>query len=124
MSNQAINLAEKFATFTEQWSPKIVAKLNDYDILIAKVEGEFTWHNHPDTDEFFMVIEGEITIEMKDGDVTLGPGEVYVVPKGKEHRPVAKKRSQNHVVRACGCAQYGRRFNRRDKRIDLVRPLP
>ncbi len=107
MSNQAINLAEKFATFTEQWSPKIVAKLNDYDILIAKVEGEFTWHNHPDTDEFFMVIEGEITIEMKDGDVTLGPGEVYVVPKGKEHRPVAKKEAKIMLFEPAGCAQYG-----------------
>lgn len=107
MSNLPINLLQKFSTFTEHWSPKIVAKLNDYDILIAKVEGEFTWHNHPDTDEFFMVIEGEITIEMKDGDVSLGPGEVYVVPKGKEHRPVAKSEAKIMLFEPTGVPNTG-----------------
>ena len=107
MNNKAINLTEKFATFSEHWSPKIVAQLNDYDVLIAKVEGEFNWHNHPDTDEMFMVIEGEITIEMKDGDVTLGPGEMYVVPKGKDHRPVAKKEAKIMLIEPQGVPNTG-----------------
>jgi mannose-6-phosphate isomerase-like protein (cupin superfamily) len=107
MGDKAINLSEKFSTFTEQWSPKIVAKLNDYDILIAKVEGEFNWHNHPDTDEMFMVIEGEITIEMKDGNVTLKPGELYVVPKGKEHRPVAKAEAKIMLFEPAGVPNTG-----------------
>lgn len=107
MGDKAINLSEKFSTFTEQWSPKIVAQLNDYDILIAKVEGEFNWHNHPDTDEMFMVIEGEITIEMKDGDVTLGPGELYVVPKGKQHRPVANAEAKIMLFEPAGVPNTG-----------------
>ncbi|MCF4099939.1 cupin domain-containing protein [Maritalea mediterranea] len=107
MGNKAINLREKFSTFTEQWSPKIVAQLNDYDILIAKVEGEFNWHDHPDTDEMFMVIEGEITIEMKEGDVTLGPGELYVVPKGKAHRPVAKGEAKIMLIEPQGVPNTG-----------------
>lgn len=107
MPNHAINLLQKFSTFTAQWSPKIVAKLNDYDILIVKVEGEFNWHNHPETDEFFMVIEGEITIEMKDGNVTLGPGEIFVVPKGKEHRPVANKEAKIMLFEPTGVPNTG-----------------
>lgn len=86
-----VNLAEKLAGFTDQWSPRIVAHLNDYDIMVVRVDGEFVWHKHDDTDDFFLVLEGELDIELKDRTVTLGPGELFVVPKGVEHRPCARK---------------------------------
>ena len=86
-----INLAEKFGCFTDQWSPKIVADLNDSHVKLAKVQGEFVWHRHAEEDELFIVVEGELTIELRDGQVTLGPGEMVVIPKGVEHRPVAKE---------------------------------
>jgi mannose-6-phosphate isomerase-like protein (cupin superfamily) len=86
-----INLADKFGRFTEQWSPRIVAELNDNHVLLAKVEGEFVWHQHAGEDELFIVIEGELEIELRDGKITLGPGELAVIPKGVEHKPVAKK---------------------------------
>jgi len=84
-----INLAEKFAIFNEHWSPKIVGTLDDYEIKLVKVQGEFVWHKHDTKDELFMVIDGELTIARHDGDVVLGPGEFFVVPKGVEHRPSA-----------------------------------
>jgi mannose-6-phosphate isomerase-like protein (cupin superfamily) len=86
-----INLAEKFARFTDQWSPKIVADLNDSHVKLAKVQGEFVWHQHVEEDELFIVVQGELTIELRDGQVTLGPGEMIVIPRGVEHRPVAKE---------------------------------
>ena len=84
-----INLAEKFDRFTDQWSPKIVADLNDSQVKLAKVQGEFVWHRHAEEDELFIVVRGELTIELRDGQVTLGPGEMVVIPRGVEHRPVA-----------------------------------
>jgi mannose-6-phosphate isomerase-like protein (cupin superfamily) len=84
-----INLAEKFDRFTDQWSPKIVADLNDSHVKLAKVQGEFVWHRHAEEDELFIVVRGELTIELRDGQVTLGPGEMVVIPRGVEHRPVA-----------------------------------
>ncbi len=84
-----INLAEKFARFTDQWSPKIVADLNDSHVKLAKVQGEFVWHQHAEEDELFIVVHGVLTIELRDGQVTLGPGEMVVIPRGVEHRPVA-----------------------------------
>ena len=86
-----VNLAEKLASFSEHWAPRIVAGLNDYDVMVVRVEGEFVWHKHDETDDFFLVIEGEIDIELRDRTVTLGPGELFVVPRGVEHRPVARK---------------------------------
>lgn len=85
-----VNLAEKFATFTEHWAPRIVARYNDNDVRIVKVAGEFVWHSHPATDDFFLVLEGVLDIEMRDRTVTLAPGELFVVPRGVEHRPVAR----------------------------------
>jgi mannose-6-phosphate isomerase-like protein (cupin superfamily) len=86
-----INLAEKFDRFTDQWSPKIVADLNDSHVKLAKVQGEFVWHHHAEEDELFVVVPGELTIELRDGQVTLGPGEMVVIPRGVEHRPVARE---------------------------------
>lgn len=90
MSDGAVNLAEKFATFTEHWAPRLVASYNGNDVRIVKVEGEFVWHVHDDTDDFFLVLDGVLDIELRDRTVTLGPGELYVVPRGIEHRPVAR----------------------------------
>ena len=82
-----INLAQKLSMFDEPWLPKIVARLNDYDIQVVKIKGEFVWHVHEETDEFFLVISGRLTIQMRDGNVELGPGELYVIPRGVEHCP-------------------------------------
>ena len=84
-----INLAEKFGWFNDQWSPKVVAELNDNHVLLAKVQGEFVWHQHEGEDELFLVLKGTLIIELRDGQVVLGPGEMIVIPKGTEHRPVA-----------------------------------
>jgi mannose-6-phosphate isomerase-like protein (cupin superfamily) len=84
-----INLVDKFSCFTDQWSPKIVADLNDSHVKLAKVQGEFVWHAHAEEDELFMVMKGELTIELRDGRIMLGPGELVVIPRGVEHRPVA-----------------------------------
>lgn len=91
-----INLAEKFDRFADHWSPKVVADLNDSHVLLAKVQGEFVWHQHAEEDELFIVVRGELTIELRDGKMTLGPGEMAVIPKGVEHRPVA--RNEVHVM--------------------------
>ncbi len=104
---EKINLADKFARFSEQWIPKIVAELDDYEVKLAKVEGEFVWHEHADADELFLVIEGELTIEMRDGAVTLGPGEMYVVPKGVEHRPRSEAECQILMVERKGTLNTG-----------------
>lgn len=85
----AINLAEKLAKFTEHWSPKIVSSFNGHDVMVVKVMGEFNWHSHANTDDLFLVLHGRLTIQLRDRDVQLGPGELFVVPKGVEHRPVA-----------------------------------
>lgn len=86
-----VNLQEKLSAFTDHWSPRIVASYNDNDIMVVRVEGEFVWHSHPDTDDFFLVIDGELDIELRDRTITLGPGELFVVPTGIEHRPVARR---------------------------------
>ena len=86
-----VNLAEKLDQFSEHWSPRIVARYNGNDIMVVRVEGEFIWHSHPDTDDFFLVLDGELDIELRDRTVRLGPGELFVVPTGVEHRPVASR---------------------------------
>jgi mannose-6-phosphate isomerase-like protein (cupin superfamily) len=84
-----VNLDLMLARFTERWSPKTIAQVNDYQVRIVKAQGEFTWHRHPDTDEFFLVLSGQLTIQMRDRDVVLEPRELFVVPRGAEHRPRA-----------------------------------
>jgi mannose-6-phosphate isomerase-like protein (cupin superfamily) len=88
-SVERIDLAEKLAAFEERWSPRIVAELNGQHVKLAKLDGAFVWHAHEDEDELFLVIEGRLTIELRDGAVVLGPGQMAVVPRGVEHRPVA-----------------------------------
>ena len=85
-----VNLQEKFASFSEQWSPKIVARYNENEVRLAKLGGEFIWHKHEDTDELFLCVDGVLDLELRDRTVTLRPGELFVVPRGTEHRPVAR----------------------------------
>ena len=86
---QKVVLAEKFAAFSEQWSPKIVARFNDNEVRLCKLEGDFHWHQHDETDEMFLVVEGALEIDFEDRTETLGPGEMIIVPRGTQHRPRA-----------------------------------
>ena len=86
-----VNLTEKLDSFSDQWAPKVVADYNGNEICVVRVEGEFVWHSHEDTDDFFLVLDGELDIELRDRTVTLGPGELFVVPKTVEHRPCARR---------------------------------
>ena len=91
-----INLKQKFALFSDQWSPKIVGEVGDQYIKVAKVQGEFVWDKHDNEDELFLVVKGQLTIKMRDGDVVLNDGEIFVVPRGVEHCPVAEE--ETHIV--------------------------
>ena len=83
------NITEKLAQFDEHWSPRIIARYNDNDVMLAKFSGQFHWHSHPDTDDFFLVVEGEVEIDLPDTTIQMGVGDIYVVPAGVEHRPRA-----------------------------------
>jgi mannose-6-phosphate isomerase-like protein (cupin superfamily) len=91
MEDSKVDLDRALASFTELWSPKLAARLNDYEVKLVKLEGEFVWHTHDETDELFLVIDGELTIQLHDRDVVLGPHEMYVVPRGVEHCPRAER---------------------------------
>ncbi|HXN14952.1 MAG TPA: cupin domain-containing protein [Usitatibacter sp.] len=91
MKYKSINFQHKFSQFSEQWRPKVIAEMNDYQFKVAKVQGDFIWHDHKDTDETFIVLEGDLRIDFRDGAVDVAPGEMFVVPKGVEHKPYAEK---------------------------------
>ena len=103
----AINVSDKLANFTEHWSPRIVAAYNGNDVMLCKLKGEFVWHAHPDTDDFFFVLKGNLTIQLRDRDIHLGPGELYVVPKGVEHRPVAAEEVHLLLIEPQGTPNTG-----------------
>ena len=107
MQTKAINFTEKFTKFTKQWSPKIIAQMNDYHFKLVKVEGDFTWHDHPTTDEVFIVLDGSLRIDFRDGSVTLNSGEMAVVPKGVEHKPFAAKECKILLVEPAGTVNTG-----------------
>src|SRR3954452_3886618 len=102
-----ISLADKLATFGDFWSPRTITTFNDCDVMVVKVKGEFTWHKHDDTDDFFLVLKGKLDIELRDRTVTLGPGELYVVPKGVEHRPVAREEVHLLLIEPTGTPNTG-----------------
>jgi mannose-6-phosphate isomerase-like protein (cupin superfamily) len=104
---QAINLAEKFGLIAEQWSPRVVAELNNYQFKLSRIEGDFVWHDHPETDEAFLVVEGELRIDFRDGAVLLRPGELFVVPKGVEHKPFAAKEVKLLIIEPRGILNTG-----------------
>jgi mannose-6-phosphate isomerase-like protein (cupin superfamily) len=107
MDLQPINLKEKLGKFSEHWSPKIIAQMNDYHFKLAKVQGEFVWHDHPETDETFLVIQGKLDILFRDGKVTLEKGEMYIVPKGVEHKPVAIEECHILLIEPAGTINTG-----------------
>ena len=104
---EAVDLAAKLSQFSDHWSPKVVARLNDYDVKVVKLQGEFTWHTHDDTDELFLVIDGELTIQLRDGDVRLAPGQLYVVPRGVEHCPLANGEVSALLIEPVGVVNTG-----------------
>ena len=103
----SINLSEKLALFDEHWSPKVIAEMNDYQFKLVKVQGDFVWHDHPDTDETFIVLDGELRIDFRDGAVTIGSGEMYVVPKGVEHKPYAENEVRMMLIEPRGVVNTG-----------------
>ena len=104
---QVVNLEDKFARFDDHWSPKIIARLNDYHVKAVKLQGAFVWHRHDETDELFLVTKGTLVIRLRDRDVTLGPGELLVVPKGVEHLPVAEEECEVLLLEPAGTVNTG-----------------
>ena len=107
MNYYPTNINNKFELFSEQWQPKVIATMNDYEFKIAKIKGEFIWHSHKETDETFIVIKGEIEIEFRDGIVKVKEGEIFVVPAGIEHKPMSKKESQIMLIEPKGVINTG-----------------
>ena len=102
-----INLKEKLSLFSDHWSPKVIAEMNDYQFKLVKIQGEFVWHHHEDTDEVFIVIEGTMKIEFEDKTVELNEGDMYVVPKGVEHKPYAEEECKVMIVEPRGVVNTG-----------------
>ena len=102
-----VNLAQKLSTFSEHYRPRTVGQFNGHDLMVVKVKGPFTWHRHEETDDFFLVLKGRLRIELRDGTVELGPGELYVVPKGVEHRPVADEEAHILLIEPTGTPNTG-----------------
>ena len=107
MKYPAINLREKLGRFTDQWMPRVVAELNDYQFKLVRIQGEFVWHSHADTDEAFIVIEGEMSIELRDGRVDLAAGEMFIVPRGVEHKPVSRGECKLMLIEPRGVTNTG-----------------
>jgi mannose-6-phosphate isomerase-like protein (cupin superfamily) len=107
MKYKAINFKNKLSLFDEQWAPKVIAEMNDYQFKIVKIEGDFVWHDHKDTDETFIIIEGNLRIDFRDGYVNLSAGEMYVVPKGLEHKPYAGKEVKILLIEPRGVLNTG-----------------
>lgn len=104
---ESINLADKLATFQEHFKPRTVGAFNGHDLMVVKVKGPFVWHKHDNTDDFFLVLKGSVTIQMREGNVRLGPGEVFVVPKGVEHCPVADEEAHILLIEPTGTPNTG-----------------
>lgn len=107
MTYRAVSLNEKFAAFTEQFRPKVIAQMNDVQFKLVRVEGDFVWHSHDETDETFLVLDGQLVIEFRDGSVTLGPGDLFVVPKGQEHKPFATSECRLMLIEPAGTRNTG-----------------
>ncbi|HEU5048251.1 MAG TPA: cupin domain-containing protein [Rickettsiales bacterium] len=105
--SDSINLAEKLALFSGHWAPRTVSNFNGHNVMVVKVCGEFVWHKHDDTDDFFLVLKGRLTIRLRDRDVVLGPGELYVVPRGVEHQPYAEEEAHLLLIEPAGTPNTG-----------------
>lgn len=118
-SYQAINFAEKLGMIGEQWSPRVVAELNDYQFKVVRIEGDFVWHDHPETDEAFIVLDGELRIDFRDGAVRLEPGELFVVPRGVEHKPFAAREVKLLLIEPRGILNTGHAGGERTAQNDV-----
>lgn len=118
-TTQAINFAAKLALFDDRWQPRVIAQMNDYQFKLVKIEGDFIWHSHADTDETFIVLAGRLRIDFRDGAVHLGPGEMYVVPRGVEHKPFAEGEVRMLLVEPCGVRNTGDQGGERTAVNDL-----
>ena len=107
MPYTSINLAQKLRLISEQWQPKVVAEMNDYQFKLVKLQGDFIWHDHKDTDEAFLVLDGRLRIDFRDGAVHIGPGEMYIVPQGVEHKPSAEHEVQLLLIEPRGVTNTG-----------------
>ncbi len=119
MDYKAINFSEKFSLFSEYWEPRVVAEMNDYQFKVVKVEGDFVWHDHQDTDETFIVLDGVLRIDFRDGAVSIGPGEMFVVPKGVEHKPFAEKEVKMMLIEPRGVLNTGHEGGQRTATNDV-----
>ena len=119
MSYEAINLRKKFALFDEQWQAKVIAEMNDYQFKVVKLQGDFIWHDHKNTDETFIVLEGDLRIDFRDGDVHLSAGEMFVVPKGVEHKPYAEHEVKLLLIEPRGVPNTGHEGGERTAKNDV-----
>lgn len=119
MKYQPINIEKKFALFRERWQPKVIAEMNDYQFKIARLEGEFVWHDHKDTDETFIVLDGCLRIDFRDGSVDLAAGEMFVVPKGVEHKPYAEAEARVMLIEPRGVVNTGELGGERTAKNDV-----
>jgi len=119
MNYQPINFQEKLTKFFEHWSPRIIAQMNDYHFKIVKIEGEFVWHDHPETDEVFIILKGQLEIQFRNGKVSLKQGEMFVVSKGLEHKPVAEQECHILLVEPAGTVNTGDVVNERTAANDV-----
>ena len=119
MSYKAVNLQEKFGLFAEQWAPRVIAEMNDYQFKIVRLEGDFIWHDHKDTDETFIVIEGDLRIDFRDGVVYVAAGEMFVVPRGVEHKPYAEREVKALLIEPRGVMNTGDRGGERTAENDV-----
>jgi mannose-6-phosphate isomerase-like protein (cupin superfamily) len=107
MAREVVDIASKLSAFSQHWSPKVVARLNDYEIKVVKLQGEFVWHTHEETDELFLVVHGELTIQLRDANVVLRPGQLFVVPRGVEHCPIAEGEVHALLIEPAGVVNTG-----------------
>ncbi|MFC6338272.1 cupin domain-containing protein [Pseudomonas sp. CCM 7891] len=119
ISLQAINLMHKASSLDQQWSPRVVAEMNDYQFKVVRIEGDFIWHSHADTDEAFLVLEGELRIDLAHGSVTVRPGELYVVPKGVEHKTFAEPEAKLMMIEPRGVLNTGNEGGERTAPNDI-----
>jgi len=119
MDLKSINLQEKLSGFTDQWAPKIIAQMNDYHFKLARIQGDFIWHKHEDTDEVFIVIDGELSIAFREGTVNLKAGEMMVVPKGVEHKPFAENECKTMLIEPAGTVNTGNAGGERTVKEDI-----
>ncbi|CAE6685864.1 hypothetical protein R69927_06084 [Paraburkholderia domus] len=117
--HRAINFAEKLQLIGDQWQPRVVAEMNDYQFKLVRIEGDFVWHEHADTDETFIVLDGQLRIDMRDGSVLLSAGEMFVVPKGTEHKPYAEREVKLLLIEPRGVKNTGEESNERTAANDV-----